>query len=240
MGKKKNKKKEFNITLDQLKRAAPVNIRKSFSQSQVDSINKALKNSSSKEEFRENILSYVSVLGEGRFKMVDYLNAVKYVSHKLLGDSNIQAYTKVFPDRYQHFLDIEADPRHIAGHVSLYNKRVLVNKVLEQTIIPHHILNMGMYQEALNAQTELMINARSEMVRMNAANSILTHLKPPEVAKVELDINVNNDAVADLRDVMVEFARKQKAALEDKTSSVKEIAHSKIIKEFVDVDIMEE
>lgn len=46
------------------------------------------------------------------------------------------------------------------------------------------------YQKAINVQADLMSNANSEMVRMQAANSILTHLaKPKEVGPlINLDL----------------------------------------------------
>ena len=60
-----------------------------------------------------------------------------------------------------------------------YNKNKLVNLILEQSMIPSWVLNQDMYQKALNVQCELMLTANSEKVS-DAANSILTHLKPPQ------------------------------------------------------------
>ena len=60
-----------------------------------------------------------------------------------------------------------------------------------------------------------MLNAKSEMVRTNAANSLLNQLKPPTTQKVELDIAVTeSSAVAALRQQTMELVAAQKLAVQ--------------------------
>ena len=50
--------------------------------------------------FRDNALTYTSVLMQGRHSLSAYVNAVKFASHRLMGDINSMAYKKVFVDRH--------------------------------------------------------------------------------------------------------------------------------------------
>ena len=128
-----------------------------------------------------------------------------------MGSSNIEAYTKAFPDRYARHVANNTSAKDIASYVTAYNKSKLVNLIFEQTLIPSYILNQDLYQRALNVQADLMYNAKSEKVRGDAANSILVQLKQPEVKKVELDIKTNEDSSIDaLRKATIELIEQQK------------------------------
>jgi hypothetical protein len=74
-----------------------------------------------------------------------------------------------------------------------------------------------------------MVNAQSELVRTNAANSILTHLaKPKEVAgKLTIAMEETN-GMKELTDLMRQLAQKQLGAIE-RGVSAKEIAAQRII-----------
>jgi hypothetical protein len=163
--------------------------------------------------------------------MEDYINAIKYCSHKIMGASNIDAYVKTFPDKYQAMLSAGKNAKDISSFVTSYNKNKLVNLILEQSMIPSWVLNQDMYQKALNVQCELMLTANSEKVRSDAANSILTHLKPPEVTKVELDIGLKKDsAMEDLKHTLTELALKQQQFLGAGVTQVKDLAQQKLVR----------
>lgn len=218
------------LTVDQFHRALPPQIRKSVSQEVVDRINSTISCPEEMETFRENLLSYAHVLANGKFKMDNYISAVKYVSYKLMGNTNIAAYTKTFPDKYQRFIDEGVTSKDIASYVTAYNKSKLVNLIYEQTLIPTHVLNADLFQKALNVQADLMQNATSEKVRTDAANSLLNHLKRPETQKVELDIGVKeNSAIAALRESTMALVAQQRAAISSGAMSAQDAAHSKII-----------
>jgi hypothetical protein len=159
-----------------------------------------------------------------------YVAAVKYVSHKLMGASNIAAYTRTFPDKYQDFVNRGIDPKDIASYVTAYNKSKLVNLIMELTLIPSYVLNQDLYQKALNVQAELMISAKSETVRCDAANSLLTQLKMPEVTKVQMDLNVKEDgSIAALRATTLELAKQQRLMLESGAMNAQDVAHTKLV-----------
>ena len=160
-------------------------------------INSSLKNEEAMEIYKENLLSFTSVLQQGKFKLSSYVNAVRYVGFKIMGSSNKDAYIRTFPDKYQKFLKDSVNEKDIASYITAYNKSKLVNLIFAQAQIPTYILNAPLFQQAINVQATLMMNAKSEMVRFQAANSLLTHLKAPETTKVELDIGITHNTVID-------------------------------------------
>ena len=224
------KKKDEVVTLREFQQVLPRQCRKQINQTVVDSINKALKDSEARETFRDNLLSYVNVLQHGKFKMEGYINAVRYVSHKLMGDNNRQAYIKTFPNKYNNFIARGVKEKDIASYMTAYNKSKLVNLIYEQTLIPTYVLNAETYQKAINVQADLMVNARSEKVRSDAANSLLNHLKKPESTKIEMDIGVSQDTsvIDDLRKATQELAEQQLKNISLGISSTKEVAQSSL------------
>lgn len=218
------------LTVDQFKQALPDKVKKSVNQELIDQINTTLSDPDMYEAYRDNLLSYTRVMSDGRFKVTDYISAVKYVSHKLMGCTNIEAYSKTFPDKIARFTAQGVLPKDIASYVTAYNKSKLVNLIMEQTLIPSYVLNQDLYQKALNVQAELMVSAKSEKVRSDAANSLLTHLKMPETQKVELEIGVKEDsAIAALRATTMELARQQRMMLEAGAMNAQEVAHSRLV-----------
>lgn len=218
------------LTAEQFKQALPDKVKKSVSQELIDQINSTLSEPEMYEAYRDNLLSYSKVMADGRFKIDQYISAVKYVSHKLMGATNIEAYSKTFPDKMQRFASQGVSAKDIASYVTAYNKSKLVNLIFEQTLIPSYVLNQDLYQKALNVQAELMVSANSEKVRCDAANSLLTHLKMPETQKVELEIGVKEDsAIAALRATTMELARQQRLMLEAGAMNAQEVAHSRLV-----------
>ena len=226
------------LTVEQFKAALPDKVKKSINQELIDQINTTLSDPDMFEAYRDNLLSYTHVMADGRFKVTDYVNAVKYVSHKLMGATNIEAYVKTFPDKYQRFLNQGVAAKDIASYVTAYNKSKLVNLVYEQTLIPAWVLNQDLYQKALNKQAELMMSARSEKVQSDAAAHLMNALKPPEVSKVQLDLGTSeSSAIAALRETTLALARQQRLMVEAGAMNAQQVAHSKLA--VVDVEAKE-
>ena len=218
------------LTIEQFKSALPDKVRKTVNQELIDQINTTLAEPELYEAYRDNLVSYTSVMADGKFKISSYIEAVKYVSHKLMGCTNIDAYTKTFPAKYARFIAQGVSAKDIASYVTAYNKNKLVNLIFEQTLIPSYVLNQDLYQKALNVQADLMMNAKSEKVRCDSANSLLTHLKMPETQKVELEIGVKEDStIAALRATTMELARQQRLMVESGAMNAQEVAHGKLL-----------
>ena len=198
------------MTQELLVQALPKNLRGAATQELVDKINGAAADPDIADAIKDNFISYSKVLQDGKFKTEDYLSAVTYVSYKIMGYNNQDAYARTFPDRWARHALLGTSSKDLSSYVSMYNKGKLVNLVLEQSLIPSWILNQDVYQKAINTQLELMTSANSEKVRSDAANSILTHLKPPEVKKVEIDVSLkDNSGMSDLRATMAAMAEQQ-------------------------------
>lgn len=218
------------MTLEQFQKALPDKMRKTVNQELVDSINTVLNSPDMYEAYRDNLLSYMSVLNDGKYKIMDYVNAVKYCSHKLMGSTNLDAFIKTFPDRYNNYVANGTSSKDIASYITAYNKNKLVNSIMEQSLIPSWVLNQDMYQAALNVQFGLMNTAVSEKVRSDAANSLLNHLRPPEVQKVSLDIGVKENSTIDvLRQTTLELVSMQRKMIEANAMTVIDVAESRII-----------
>ena len=223
------------LTVDQFKQALPDKVKKSVNQELIDQINTTLADPEMYEAYRDNLVSYTRVMADGRFKVSNYIDAVRYVSHKLMGCTNIDAYTKTFPDKIQRFLASGVVAKDIASYVTAYNKSKLVNLIFEQTLIPSYVLNQDLYQKALNVQADLMISSHSDKVRCDAANSLLTHLKMPETQKVELEIGIKQDSSIDaLRASTLELVAQQRLMMQAGAMSPRRVAESGL--QVVDVD----
>jgi hypothetical protein len=224
------------LTIDQFRTALPDKMKKSLNPELMNQINNTLADPELYEAYRDNLMSYTKVMADGKFKVSQYIDAVRYISHKLMGCTNIEAYTKAFPDKYNRFVQQGVAAKDIASYVTAYNKSKLVNLIYEQTLIPSYVLNQDLYQKALNVQAELMTSANSEKVRCDAANSLLTHLKMPETQKVELEIGVKEDSsIAALRATTLELARQQRLMMESGAMNAQEIGHSKLVIEDAEV-----
>ncbi len=226
----------MDLTIEQFKDALPIQIRKNVTQELVDNINAKVANTEALETFKENLIGYTSVLSSGKYKISSYINAVKYVSFKLLGDPNVKAYAKTFPEKIARFKKEQVSPKDIASYAAAYNKTKLVNLIYEQTLIPSHVLNAPLFQQALNVQAELMMSAKSEKVRSDAANSLLVHLKRPETQKIELDIGIDQGSIIDDYQIVMRRMVEQQKALITQGGDLLAITNASIKPEVIDVE----
>lgn len=218
------------LTPELLQRCLPTSRKNQITDELVEKLNAIIESDEAKDAVRDNFIGFTAALTSPHHTVEDYLNSVKYISYTMMGDTNNKAWAKVFPERYTRLLEKGVPPKDINAHVRHYNKSKLVNAVRDQSMIPSHILNADVFQEAINTQAELMRSAKSEMVRFNAANSLLTHLKRPEAQKVELDIGMkDNDLLAGLKETVTMLAGQQKKLIESGAYNAKEIAHQQII-----------
>jgi hypothetical protein len=218
------------LTVETLKEVMPPRQKQNITQGLVDEMNQLMTEPEYREQFRENLVSYADVLADPNTTIKGYVRAVKYVSYKLMGMTNEDAYCRTFPERHQRLLAENKPAAYLRSLVCAYNKGTLVNKILEQTLVPTWVLNADLFQKALNNQATLMTTAKSEKVRSEAADSLLRHLKRPEAAKVELDVSVKQDeTITKLSEAMTELAEKQAEAIASGLMDAQEVAEAMII-----------
>ena len=195
------------LPIETVKKLVPKSQRGLITQDFLDKIEASVQNSLIAEEFKNNFITYLNVLSTGKYKMEDYISAVKYVSFKLLGYSNVDAYAATFPDRYER-LKKEA-------FASMYNKNKLVMQIYEQTIVPTYVLNAPLHQEALNELAKMIKDPSVRgMTKVKACEAILQYTKQPDVVKGELSIDIGQqDTIAELREVTEQLANTFKKSL---------------------------
>ena len=194
------------------------------------------------EEMKENFLSFATVLNDKtiRTKIEDYVNAIKYVSHRLLGKSVLNSYKAAFPNRVKRLMegatersipleDIKKRDGVIRLYADKYNQTKLVMRIMSETIAPTHVLNAPVYQKAINKLVYLMENG-SERAQLESASKLLDKLQPPENTQIKLDIGIKNDEtiVEKIRSATEELVAAQRRSMELGVKSINEIAESEV------------
>lgn len=178
------------LNLQELKDCMPSKMRNLVTESTLERVNAV---ADGNEElialFRDNMINYETAVSEGKYTSQDYVNAIMFVTFKNLGYTDIDAYAKVFPDRYKEKLAKGYDRNRIAVDVSAYTHNKLVQTLINQMMIPVWLLNQPYVQRAINVQVDLMENSTSDLVRQKAAESLMNYLKKPEAAST-LEINI--------------------------------------------------
>lgn len=220
----------MSISKELVIKAVPPNLKNAVSDDLVDRLNAITSDQILAEEVRNNFISYASVLREGKFKLEDYLNAVTYVSHRLNGDTQHDAYFKTFPSRYQNLMALGKTPKEISNYVAMFNKGKLVQKIQEQTLTPAWVLNQDMFQAALNTNYQIMMDDDvSPKVRVEAANSLLTHLQKPKEVTPAVNIDLRESSgLSELKKALGQLATQQQQLIEQ-GGSTRDVAAQRIV-----------
>lgn len=205
------------MTEQEFKRCLPTALKGSMDDSVREQFNKCLEDPYTRDIMGQNLIGYTSVLQQGKFKLSSYISAVRYCTYKSMGDTNIMAYKKTFPERFTEFEDKDLPMNQINSYVTAYNKSKLVSLVYQALAIPTSILNQDVFQEAINVQRSLMLDPKvSPMVRCQSAKALMDCLKPEEVKQMELSVSVKeSDTVEELRKTTNELAKAQLKALQN-------------------------
>jgi len=199
------------LTEDEFKAVLPSSMRKAVNPILMMGINNVLTQEEDWEHYRDNLLGFANVLTQGKFPISKYLSAVRYAGYKFMGMTNRDAFNRTFPEKKKKWDEQGVSSKDQSSYHTAYNKSKLVVLIMEQAMIPTHILNQDVFQEAINTQRAIMMDTKvSPMVRMSAANSLLTHLKAPETKKIELDVGASAPTIhEDFRIVMDQMAKTQ-------------------------------
>jgi hypothetical protein len=216
------------LTKEDIASALPANLKGAATQALTDQVNTLVSDPTTAEHIREHFISYAVVLSEGKWSLEAYMNAIQYVTYKMMGYSNQESYQRTFPQRYAHFIANGTSAKDISAYVSQYNKGKLVNLIQEKALIPVHVLYQDTFHEAIRHAAFLMTNAQSEKVQMEAANALMTHLGKPKDAAPALAIQINNSLELDaLRSTLVDVSDRQRELIKSGVTA-KEIAGTKL------------
>lgn len=218
------------LTMDQLKHCIPKGVNVTINQALVDKVNDIITNDEYAIEFRQNLMTYTSVLSNSKYKIQDYINAVKFVTCKLLGDKNELAYAKTFPDRYDKLIKAGKSAKDISAYTSGYAANQIVVQITEQTMMPLHIVNADLRQQAINVLAETMLDVRtSAKVKVEAADRLLSHLALPRDNKIEINLGQKQGSI--IRELTVAtalLAEQQRTMLQAGVHTLKDVAESKL------------
>ena len=218
------------MEIEAVKRLVPKNQRGMITPEFCEKVEKSVNDPVLAEQIKSNFISYLNVLSTGKFSMDEYLNAVKYVSFKLLNYTNRDAYAATFPDRWERMVKEGVEEKRMDAYVAMYNKSKLVMAIYEQTIVPTYVLNAPLHQEALNVLAKMIKDPSVRgMAKVKACEAILTHTKQPEIVKGELTIGLQeNETIAELREVTEQLANTFRASI-GKGKTLQDVAEAQII-----------
>ena len=216
------------VTKEAVKEALPKDLRLKVSDELVKKLNSISQDPEIAREIRENFIGMTGVMRDGKFKFEQYLDACAYVTYKMMGYTNQDAYTLAFPNRVRRMCAEGKDEKYISSMVSSYHKNKLVNMIFDQAMIPAYILNQDLYQSALGRLAHLMTGANSEKVQCDAAKAIVDALSQPEKSKVQIDMTMtDNTGIGELKQALVDIARNQQERIQS-GEATRAIAHQEI------------
>lgn len=220
------------FTLDSLKECLPKNFHSTVTNKLLDDVNNLVQDDEFAAMYRENLVTFQTVLLNGKYTIDNYLDAVSFCSFKFMGMTDKAAYENAFPSRVKRLRDMGKNDKTISAYVCAYAKGKLVVDLLGQASIPNHLLYRDVFHKAIMKQAKLMNTASSELVQTQAANSLLNALKQPDVAKMQINATISNEtttAIESLAQATAALVRQQRESIINGTSSAKELAEARIV-----------
>ena len=108
------------LAKDEFMSVLPPDMQKHVNKEVRDNVNKLLTDVDYAEQYRENLLSYTTVLTKGKFKLSGYIKAVKYVSLCLQGHSSNDAFSITFPEKIDKWDKDNVDSSTVSKYCLLY------------------------------------------------------------------------------------------------------------------------
>lgn len=187
------------------------------------------------EEFLDSYLTHLDVWKKQyRADHPRYLSALKFFSLVEGGCNLVDAYIKVFPERYNARRESKGSEEEAKmaciNEASRYNRSVMVNEIRSVAAIPVQLIHRNLLHEAILEQADLMRNARSEMVRQKAAACIIQELKPAEEQQINIKVDDNSSSIIDeLHQATERLAAAEHQAVIAGSRTMKDIAHADIV-----------
>lgn len=210
-----------------VKAQVPEQFRSAITQELLDKLHSLESNPVLAEHIQETMVDYISVLRDNPTSMDNYLRLVTFLTGRMRGDDTLTCYAKAYPERYAQLVQAGTSESKIRSHAAMVEKGKMYVAMMQQVLVPSWILNYGAYQKAVNTQLDLMENSDSDLVRTQAANSLLTHLgRPKEAASVTINNNQVNAGAGDLellRNMMSDLSNKQRNSISTGSASTRDV-----------------
>lgn len=217
---------------EQLQRLLPRNKKHLANDSVLALLRDPLDSSNIQEFISDNFINYTDLLKDSTtYGLKDYINAVKFASHRMLGSTWLECYKKTFPDRYDEHLAEGKTLDALRARADGFSRTKLVQSILERGYIAPYLLNQPLFQEALNTAAKIMLDdSVGAMARVNAAKTVLEYTKAPEVQKLQMEVGIKaSDELSQLEDTMNKLADVVYTGIQSGKLTSKEAIESRII-----------
>lgn len=233
---------QTTVTKEELQAAMPAR-KNTITDEIVEIINKV----QTEPEFQgetlvQTMVTYQNVLKGAKVSMKAYINAIRFCSYLVSMDDNYtEAYKRVFWDTefVQNRVKLPtADPKYgeLTSAASRYRRSKIVTDILTLSQVPLDMLFTGHRYKAMGVLAELMVTAKLDRDKIQAARSVLEMTKSDTV-KIDLDIGVKDDsAVLSLKTQLAELAAQSVALLESGATDLKQLGGMKPI----DAEVIED
>lgn len=189
--------------------------------------------------FIDTAITYQDALLNERVSLEDYVNAIRFCSFLESYEGNAtKAYIKTF--RHREFVKSRVksgDLSQIQASASRYRKNPLVVNILTQAEVPLYLMFQGYRYQAINKLVQEMNEAKLSKDRINAADRLLVHLKPPENLKLEVNVGIKKDNIVNEYESMLENMVKEQRKLLLSGESVLKVANAR--SNYIDAEVVE-
>ena len=209
----------------------------------LDLINKTIKEPEFDGfRFIDTLITYQNALTGDRVGLEEYINAVRFCSFLEVTNGNAtEAYIKAFS--YRDFVKDRVgaaknsdEYKQLASAATRYRKNPLVVNIMTQAEVPLWLMFQGYRYQAVNVLVKEMNSAPLPKDRINAADKLLFHLKPPENIKVELEVGLKQDNIVDQYETMLSNMVKEQKRLIESGSSLNTVTNVK--GNFIDAEVV--
>lgn len=242
---KENKVYEVCEVKEWFKRSIKAGKQISIEGNALDVINKTVNDEGfDAERFIDSLITYQDALMGENVSLIDYVNAIKFCSFLEIYEGNsTKAYAETFRERdfVKDKVNCPTDSREykiLAGAASRYRKMPLVVNILTQAEVPLYLMFQGYRYKAVSVLVREMEKANLSRDRINAADKLLTHLKPPENYKIELDVGIKTDNIVNQYEAMLKGMVEKQKELLLAGERVEAIANSK--ESYLEAEIIKE
>lgn len=203
------KKAKSELTIEELQKRFPSKA-KTITDETVELINAANADPNfNGDEFLNTMYDYENVMYKNKASMKDYITALKFCAYlESEGDNYTEAYKRArATDQFViERLNVDTDSdqyKELTYAASRYRKTPMVRDILTQADMPLYLMFQGARYKAVKTLADEMLTAAYSKDRINAADKLLTHVKPPENAKIELEIGPAQDSIIDKYEAMI-------------------------------------
>lgn len=219
--------KDLTLSFEDLKDIMPVGYSGKVSRNLLTEVNHLIANSDTSDELYENIVTFSHVMESGSWSIPQYINAVRFCTYLTMEYSKQEAYQNVFPDKWKKIK--KRSETQIKGVISAYFRSKLVQKIMAQVLIPQHFFYQDVFHKAVHKQT-LLLNSSNEVIAQRAADSLMSHLTPPEEATLTLDITSKSaQLMTGMLDQLMDISKQQQKMTKEKVISAEDALNMKFI-----------